>query len=217
MSPGVRWTTRTVAGIGAVLVSLLVSAAPAAAHARVVRTTPASGATIDGRLQVISLAFDDPVRLVPRSLVVTGASGAPQTTGAPRVVQGGRLLEAALSDRLPAGRYFVGWRILSDDSHIESGSFGFTVAAVGAASSGATDAGTLPPAPAQPRWPVVLAAVMAAVACLGAALVVVRGLAAVRAAGAAPAATQVPGLDPYPDEGVTVIPASKPGHAPSRH
>jgi copper resistance protein C len=196
--------TRIAVGLGVAVVSVVLTAAPASAHARVVRTTPDSGATSDGRLKVISVVFDDPVRLVPRSLVVTGATGAPQTIGAPRVV-GGHILQAPLSDRLPAGRYLVGWRILSDDGHVESGSFGFSVAtAAGAGQATSEDAGALPPPPAEPVWPVVVAAAMAAVACLGAAVVVVRGLDAVRAAA---------GIDPYVD----ISRASAPDHAQSRH
>jgi copper resistance protein C len=197
---------RIVIGVAAAGVAVLISAAPASAHARVVRTTPGNGSTSDGRLSVISVVFDDPVRVVPRSLVVTGATGAPQTIGAPRVVAG-RILEATVSDRLPAGRYFVGWRILADDGHIESGSFGFTVAAAGGVASADT-AAPLPPAPSEPVWPVVVAASMAALACLGAALVVVRGLAAVRAADVG---------HPHPADGTLITTASPRDRTASRH
>ena len=177
-----------VAATGA-LVTLLLTAVPAAAHARVVRTTPTNGATISGRVPLVSVVFDDPVQLVPRSLVVSGATGAPEPIGAARVV-GGRTLEATVAGRLPAGRYFVGWRILSDDGHIESGSFGFAVGAAGAVAP-PSGVGSGMPAPAQPTWPVVVAAAMAGVAVIGAGLVTARGLAAVRAAGSAPYPTHV--------------------------
>jgi hypothetical protein len=87
-----------------------------------------------------------------------------------------------LTDELPSGRYFVAWRILADDGHVESGSFGFTVAASGAPAPPASAA--VAPAAPQPVWPVVVAACLAAVAIGGAGLVVRRGLVAVRAAGA---------------------------------
>jgi methionine-rich copper-binding protein CopC len=183
MNAGGTRMMRVVISVGAVAATVLMTAAPASAHARVLRTTPGNGTTSDGRLKVISVVFDDPVRVVPRSLVVTGATGAPQTIGAPRILEG-RVLQAKLSDRLPAGRYFVGWRILADDGHIESGSFGFSVVAGGGMSSSAAGADSVPPAPAEPVWPVVVAAAMAALAVLGAAVVVIRGLSAVRAVGA---------------------------------
>ena len=207
MTPSRRRVARTVGSLSAALVAVVLAAAPAAAHARVVRTTPTNGATVDGRVTVVSVVFDDPVRLVPRSLVVSGATGAPQPIGAPRVVRG-RTLEASVSGRLPSGRYFVGWRILSDHGHVESGSFGFAVAAAGTggAAAPATAGAATPSAPAQPTWPVVVAAVMAAVAVVGASLVVVRGLAAVRGA------SQV---DPYPSDPVDAASARE--HAPMRH
>ena len=191
-----RTLARAATALGAALLTVLAGAGPASAHAKVLRTSPSAGATIDGRITVVRVVFDDPVRVVPRSLVVSGATGAPEPIGAPRVV-GDRTLEASVPGRLPAGRYFVGWRILSDDGHIESGSFGFAVAAPGAAPAAAPFGGSSTPSmPSQPTWPTVLAAIMAGVAVLGAALVVVRGLAAVRAAAA----------DPHPVD---------PDHAPS--
>ena len=216
MSARTLWTTRTLAGLGAVGVSLLMTAGPAVAHAKVERTTPGNGATIDGRLKAITIVFDDPVEVVPRSIVLTGSTGAPQTIGAPRVVDK-HILQASLSDRLPDGRYLVGWRILSDDGHIESGSFGFTVTPSGAApaSQGNVEAGALPSAPGQPTWPVVVAAVMAAVACLGAALVVARGLAAVRAASVPDLELPTVAPDSYPEDSVVVIPASGRDHTAS--
>ena len=164
----------------AAFLAVTMSAGPAAAHAKVVRTTPANGASVDGHVKAISVVFDDPVRLVPRALVVTGGTGAPLTMGAPRVVHGHTLV-APLLDRLVPGRYFVAWRILSDDGHVESGSFGFAAGAPGAAPAAAP---MMPAAPGQPVWPVVVASVLAGVAVLGGALVTVRGLRAVRLAAA---------------------------------
>lgn len=180
----------------AAFLAVAVTAGPAAAHAKVVRTTPANGASVDGHVKAIAVEFDDPVRLVPRALVVTGATGAPLTMGAPRVVRG-RTLVAPLLDRLVPGRYFVAWRILSDDGHVESGSYGFAVGAPGAASPATP---MMPAAPGQPTWPVVVAAVLAAVAVLGGALVTVRGLRAVREAAAS---------EPYPS--VEAIDSESPG------
>lgn len=169
----------------AAFLTVAITAGPAAAHAKVVRTTPANGASVEGHVKAITVVFDDPVRLVPRALVVTGGTGAPLTMGAPRVVRS-RTLVAPLLDRLVPGRYFVAWRILSDDGHVESGSFGFAVGAPGAAPAAAP---MMPAAPGQPTWPVVVAGALAALAVLGGVLVSARGLRAVRAAA---------GAEPYP-------------------
>lgn len=203
MKPSRRRALRAVLGLSAALVTVMLAAAPAEAHARVVRTTPANGATINGRISSVAIVFDDPVRVVPRSLVVTGATGAPEPIGAARVV-GDRTLEAALPGRLPAGRYFVGWRILSDDGHIESGSFGFAVAAAGGAPAAPAAISSAMPSPSQPTWPIVVAAVMAGLAVLGAAVVAVRGFAAVRLAT----------TDPYPTAPFDAASARE--HAPMR-
>jgi hypothetical protein len=130
---------------------------------------------VNPRLRAITLTFDDAVQLVPRSLVVTGVNGAPLPTAAPQLASS-RVLQAKLLDRLRPGHYVVAWRILADDGHIESGSFGFSV--VRGAAAPATP--TAPPVPAQPVWPVVVAAVLAVAALGGAALVVGRGARAVQ-------------------------------------
>jgi copper resistance protein C len=186
--------------------SVVLAATPAEAHARVLRTTPASGATTGGRIALVTVVFDDPVTVVPHSLVLSGATGAPQPIGAPRVV-GGKTLQATVPGRLPAGRYFVGWRILSDDGHIESGTFGFAVVAAGAAPAPNTGVGQPPqaPMPTPPTWPTIVAAVMAAIAVLGGALVVWRGLPAVRLAG---------GAVPYPSDALDAVSTHE--HAPMR-
>lgn len=192
--------TRAIVVAALAALSVIVGAGPAAAHARLISTSPGVGATVSPALRDVTLTFDDTIGLLPRALVVTGATGAPLPTGAPRVV-GRRRLQVALLDRLVPGRYFVGWRVLSDDGHVVSGSFGFGVTAAGASAPlpAAVAPAALPTAPAQPTWPVVVAAGLAVIAMAGAAVVVRRGLRAVGAA--APA---------YPDDGTS-------DHVTTRH
>jgi methionine-rich copper-binding protein CopC len=174
-----RRTVTRLALLATTVVAALCLAGPASAHAKLVSSSPAGGSFVAPRLTAVTLTFDDVVQLVPRSLVVTGASGVPLTT-APVQLLSSRVVQARLLDRLTAGRYLVAWRVLADDGHIESGSFGFQVAAGAAQHPAATGA---PPADAQPVWPVVVAATMAVIALLGAALVVRRGSRAIAAAG----------------------------------
>lgn len=164
--------TRVAAVVAAAFVGLLAAAPPAAAHAKLLSSSPADGASVNPHIKSITLTFDDVIKLVPRSLVVTGANGAPLTTAPPQLVTS-RVMQVKLLDQLTPGRYFVAWRILADDGHIESGSFGF---AASRGATGQTAAAAAPaPAPAQPIWPVVVAAVLAVAALAGAALVVTRG------------------------------------------
>lgn len=159
----------------------------ASAHARVVRSHPADGATVKPPSRV-SVAFDDPVTLVPAALRVLTDRGRPVAV-APAHVVGGTLLTARVRDHLAAGHYHVTWRIRSDDGHIESSTFSFAVAGGGVSPGYATAAdppATPPAAPGEPTWPVVVAAALAVLAGLGAALVVRRGLQALGGSAAYP-------------------------------
>jgi methionine-rich copper-binding protein CopC len=170
--------------------------APAQAHAKLLSSSPAAGATVGPRLHAIVLTFDDVVQLVPRSMVVTGAGGAPLTARPPQLTSP-RVMQLRMPDRLAPGPYFVAWRILADDGHIESGTLSFTISAAATTSAPMSAA---PPAPEQPLWPVVVAAVLAGVALAGAGLVVWRGGRALTAPTAAsgdyPASSAARGTSP---------------------
>jgi methionine-rich copper-binding protein CopC len=173
---------RAAAVVVASLGVVLATPGPALAHARLVTALPAPGSTVHGALSHVSLGFDEAVTLVPRSVSVTTDLGVPVALDAP-VLRGGRTVTVALQDRLSAGRYVLAWRVRSDDGHIESSSFPFTVAAAnGSAPADRTAAAGALPAPVgpgEPVWPVLVAAALALAAGLGAALVVRRGLRAV--------------------------------------
>ena len=173
----------------------LAPAGPALAHASLIGSTPADGASVSAP-RSISLQFDDVVKLVPQSLVLTSATGSPLQLGAPRIVGNDRTLTATVPERLAQGRYFVAWRILADDGHIVVGTLTFNVlAGAGAATPASASTPAAPiPTPGQPAWPIVVAALLAVAAGLGAAVVVRRGLRAVQAV------DLEPGPDPYPAE-----------------
>jgi methionine-rich copper-binding protein CopC len=161
---------------------ILATPGSAFAHARLITAFPAPGSTVQGALSHLSLGFDEAVTLVPHSVSVTTDLGVPVALDAP-VLRGGRTVTANLQDQLAAGRYVLAWRVRSDDGHIESATFFFSVAiATGSAPvdrSSATGALPQPMSPAEPVWPVLVAAGLAVAAGLGAALVVRRGLRAV--------------------------------------
>ena len=166
-------------------VALGLASGAALAHARLVSSTPAAGATVSTDLLSIRLRFDDVVTLVPHAIVLTDASRRVVQTQAAHVVRA-RSLEAMLSGPLPADDYTVSWRVLADDGHIESGRFGFSVVASPARDPvRKTAAATRPPSPQQPAWPVAVAIALAVVAGAGAFTVVRRGLRAASAQTAA--------------------------------
>src|SRR5262245_47166808 len=57
--------------------------APAAAHAPLVRTTPADGAVLDGAPRVVRVEFDDRVRVASGNAVVANDTGASALAGRP--------------------------------------------------------------------------------------------------------------------------------------
>ena len=59
MKPSRHRALRAALGVSAALVTVVLAAAPAEAHARVVRTTPTNGATINGRISSVTIVFDD--------------------------------------------------------------------------------------------------------------------------------------------------------------
>jgi methionine-rich copper-binding protein CopC len=194
-----RWARLGAAGVGTVATLAAIVATPglALAHARLASALPAPGSTVHGALGHVSLGFDESVTLVPRSVSVTTDLGVPVALDAP-VLRGGRTVTANLQDQLAAGRYVLAWRIRSDDGHLESGSYFFSI--VLASGSAPVDrsvprAGAVPrPAsPTEPVWPVLVAAGLAVAAGLGAAIVVRRGLRAVTGAPAGDGAGPPPG------------------------
>jgi methionine-rich copper-binding protein CopC len=144
------------------------------AHAQVVATFP-SAETAPQRVTHVSVTFDETVELVPRALALTTDLGVPVALDRPRLT-GGRELRANLQDSVGPGGYVVAWRVLADDGHVESGTFRFLLRgpAPGGAPAAVTPAS--PGGPADPLWPVLVAAGLAVAAGVGAAIVVRRGL-----------------------------------------
>jgi methionine-rich copper-binding protein CopC len=159
------------------------SAAPAWAHAEVERTAPQSGSTVHGDLTRVSVTFDEAVTLVPHALRMTTDRGIPVNLESAHLNGDGTVLSAHVQDHLASGHYAVAWRVQSDDGHLETSTFAFTVAAAGAPPTGSISVPPLTPAdPAdEPLWPVLVAAAVAVVGGLTAGFAVRRGLQMVRA------------------------------------
>lgn len=145
----VRGAARRVAGLLAVCAlavtatvgSVVTSAAPASAHASLVRATPADGATLTSAPSQVVLQFDDPISTSFATLVVTGPDGHDVTAGRPAV--SGSTLTGALEGGLPPGAYRTAFRVVSDDGHPVTGQLRFTLRlpATAAPSAGTPAAG----------------------------------------------------------------------------
>jgi len=122
----VRWTGGPSADKPAPTVALTAAASAhghgakaKAAHAGVVRRTPAAGATARN---VRSVAVTFSQRLVTGKLDVYrgGKRVAPRSSG-----PSGSSVKAVFARRLAAGRYTVRWRAVASDGHLQTGSWSF--------------------------------------------------------------------------------------------
>ena len=112
-------------GFGLAAVTSVVSAAPASAHAELVRITPDRGAQLTTAPKDVVLEFNEPVSTSFATIVVTSAAGVSVTSGKPTVI--GATVTQALVPRLAAGAYRVAFRVVSNDGHPVTGESGFTL------------------------------------------------------------------------------------------
>ena len=110
--------------IAAVAVAALAVPATAAAHATLVRSSPASGAALAVAPREARFVFDEVVRPAG-GIKAVRSDGTSVEAGKPHVV-GGRTLVVPLRP-LSTGDYTVRWRVISDDGHTEAGVITFSV------------------------------------------------------------------------------------------
>lgn len=124
-------------GVLCLLLGLL-GATPAAAHTRLQSSDPADGASLATAPSRVSLTFNEQLQPGFSTLSVIGPDGAARQTG--EVSADGGTVSTAVLPLGPAGRYEIGYRVVSDDGHPVAGAVAFTLTAPGPA--------TAPPAPA---------------------------------------------------------------------
>jgi copper resistance protein C len=155
--------------------ALLLGAAPAFAHARLLSSDPGDGASLDSAPQRISLTFSDPMTTDFTTITVVGPDGGHYEAG--DITTAGTTVSVGVLPLGPAGRYEVGYRVVSEDGHPVAGSVAFTMttAGPGAAAPATSSAAAAPTsAPAQaaaapapdsseggsPVWPWIVGAVV---------------------------------------------------------
>jgi copper transport protein len=118
-------TRVTIAAVLAAAIALsMASHAPAAAHAVLLATVPADGATLDQPPAEIVLSFNEAVTPVALRLIGPGGRQSILPAAARDLT-----VQAALPDDLPVGGYLVSWRVISADAHPIGGAFAFSVGA----------------------------------------------------------------------------------------
>ncbi|MGE3287134.1 MAG: copper resistance protein CopC [Pseudonocardia sp.] len=149
--------------------ALLGVAAPAFAHTRLQSTDPADGSSLAEAPQRVSLTFNENLPAEFSTITVIGPDGAAYQTGA--VTAEGTTISTAVRPLGPAGRYEIGYRVVSDDGHPVEGKVAFTLTAPGPGAAAATpsSAAAAPtpvaatPAPEDgppPVWPWIAGAVV---------------------------------------------------------
>lgn len=130
--------------------ALLLGSAPAFAHARLESSDPADGASMDTGPQRVTLIFSDTMSAEFTALTVIGPDQGAYQTGP--VTADGDTVSTAVLPLGPAGRYEIGYRVVSEDGHPVTGSLSFTLTAPGpgGAAPAATSAGATPAEEAVP-------------------------------------------------------------------
>ncbi|RKN38016.1 copper resistance protein CopC [Streptomyces hoynatensis] len=114
-------------GAVAALAALLVTAAPAAAHATLAGSTPGDGEVVATAPEQVTLTFSEHVSVAEGGIRVLGPEGEAADTG--ELGGEGAERSVALRPGLPEGTYTVAWQVVSADSHPISGAFTFSIGA----------------------------------------------------------------------------------------
>jgi methionine-rich copper-binding protein CopC len=126
-------------------VALLGTATPALAHDVLISSDPANGASLAAGPAKISLTFDQYVQGADvNQIAVTGPNGGQWAEGPISVVN--NVISAPLRPLGPAGKYTVGYRVLSADGHPVTGELVFTLTKAGNGTPATVDAAHSPSA-----------------------------------------------------------------------
>ncbi|WP_117209934.1 copper resistance CopC/CopD family protein [Allorhizocola rhizosphaerae] len=104
---------------------VLLPAAPAQAHAALVKTNPVQGTTIQVAPKQVELTFSEAITPVNDKIRIIGPDGKRADSGTPQVE--GAILRIGLKDNPPRGTYLVSFRVISADSHPVPGGFTFSI------------------------------------------------------------------------------------------
>src|SRR5438128_5244913 len=118
--PWLRLGPAVVAVAATALVALAASG-PAAAHAFLIRSDPASGTRLVKGPAVLTLYFSEPFVRGSQQVTIRRNGG---TIKLPASRAAGAVIEQPLPQNL-RGVFVVSWRVLSDDGHISLGEFAF--------------------------------------------------------------------------------------------
>lgn len=141
-------------GLVVAAVAMLATAAPAAAHDKLVSSDPSPDQALQEAPSMVELTFSAEVLDMGAAVVVADADGTDWVSGPPAI--DGPTVTAALDPGMADAGYEIRWRVVSSDGHPISGVVPFTVgepaddSAKGAGSDGAAADAAAPEAAGPP-------------------------------------------------------------------
>lgn len=143
-----RGSTRALRALLVATLALLATiglAGTAFAHATLIGSDPADGATLQTAPTIVTLTFDDSLEDFEPVVTVTGPDGNQYQSGS--AVIDGVTMSSAVQPLTAAGAYTIAYRVVSDDGHPVEGQVRFDLAA-------AAVQGTTPTTPTSPTAPI---------------------------------------------------------------
>lgn len=122
-----RWVRRAATLAVLLVAAVAVPAAPASAHAVLLRATPAAGSVVPEPPAEVVLTFSEAVRAVPGKIRVIAPDGKRADQGEP--VVSGAVVKIPVNPGGSRGTYLVSYRVISADSHPVAGGFTYSVGA----------------------------------------------------------------------------------------
>jgi len=137
-----RTAYRGIAGIAVALALLVLGPAAVLAHASLVTSDPANGATLAASPATITATFAEAFDTTRSSMQLLGPGGATLAANQPATASTAVSMTISGFGTLAAGTYSVRWTTITpDDNGIERGTFAFTVAAAASGASAAASPG----------------------------------------------------------------------------
>ena len=123
-----------------VTIIAITGAAPASAHTVLTATDPAADATLSAGPTRVSATFNEDLQTTFAAMTVVGPDGNLWSSGETEVR--GPVASVGVRPLGPSGRYTVNYRVTSDDGHVVSGSWAFTVTVPSTGAPGPSVSGT---------------------------------------------------------------------------
>lgn len=105
--------------------TLVLTATPAMAHAELIDSDPADGASVATAPAQVRLTFDEPVTPAPNVVEIVGPDNTTWTVGKPTI--SGAVITAPVQANGPAGAYTLTYRVVSGDGDEVTGDVAFTL------------------------------------------------------------------------------------------